>query len=293
MLNLKQSQTRRPLCYVQGSRFFRRMGQMKVGCIQMYVAYSDVERNFANAERLIREAAAKGAQIIVLPELWNTSFALKEIATIADDEGKRTQQFLTTLAKELAVHIVGGSVATKKGQHFYNTMYTVNQQGELVGDYDKVHLFRLMDEHLYLTAGNRLNRFALGDIEAGGVICYDTRFPEWLRSHALQGAQVLFIPAQWPTARIDHWQTLLQARAIENQCFVIAVNRLSHKKENFNGHSMIIGPWGEVLWTGGDEEELAIIDVEFSAVQEVRKRIPVYDDRRPELYREVVRVDGQ
>lgn len=292
MLSLKQLHNKRPLCLSQGSRFFRRMGQMKVGCIQMYVAYSDVERNFATAERLIREAAVKGAQIIVLPELWNTSFALKEIATLADVEGMRTKAFLCKLAKELAVHIVGGSVATKKGEHFYNTMYTVNKDGELVGDYDKVHLFRLMDEHLYLTAGDRVNRFTLGEVEAGGVICYDTRFPEWLRTHALQGADVLFIPAQWPTARVDHWQILLQARAIENQCFVIAVNRLSHKKENFNGHSMIIGPWGEVLWTGGDEEELAIVDVDFSAVAEVRTRIPVYNDRRPALYGEVVRVDS-
>lgn len=265
---------------------------MKVGCIQMYVAYSDVERNFTTAERLIREAKLQGAELIVLPELWNTSFALKEIETLADIEGTRTKAFLSALARELSVHIVGGSVATKKDSKFYNTMYTVNNLGQVVGDYDKVHLFRLMDEHLYLTAGSTVNRFTLGELEAGGVICYDTRFPEWLRTHALQGAKALFIPAQWPTARIDHWQTLLQARAIENQCFVIAVNRLSHKKENFNGHSMIIGPWGEVLWTGQDDEELAIIDVDFSIVDEVRERIPVYADRRPELYKQVVQEAG-
>ena len=108
-------------------------------------------------------------------------------------------------------------------------MYTFNRNGELVGEYSKAHLFRLMDEHLYLEAGDEMNRFALDDIEAAGVICYDIRFPEWLRAHALQGAKVLFIPAQWPTPRIDHWKTLLQARAIENQCFVIAVNRISKR----------------------------------------------------------------
>ena len=114
-----------------------------------------------------------------------------------------------------------------------------------------------------------------GDV---AVICYDIRFPEWLRVHALAGAKVLFVSAQWPTPRIDHWKILLQARAIENQCFVIAVNRISRKPENFNGQSMVIEPWGEVLWTGAEDEELAVIDVDFSKVDEVRTRIPVYDD---------------
>lgn len=99
---------------------------------------------------------------------------------------------------------------------------------------------------------------------------------------------MLFVSAQWPTPRIDHWKTLLQARAIENQCFVIAVNRISRNPDNFNGQSMVIEPWGEVLWVGAEDEELAIIDVDFSKVEEVRSRIPVYDDRRPSLYTGVV-----
>lgn len=257
---------------------------MKIGCIQLNVGFGKVEQNYERAEKFIREAAEKGAEIIVLPEMWNTSYALEKLPELADVNGERTKAFLSSLAKELNVHIVGGSVATKKNDHFYNTMYTFNKEGELVGEYDKAHLFKLMDEHKYLEAGNGMNRFALGDIEAAGVICYDIRFPEWLRSHALAGAKVLFIPAQWPTPRADHWRTLLQARAIENQCFVIAVNRTANKVENFNGQSMVIQPWGEVLWTGAEDEELAIIDVDFSIVDEVRGRIPVYDDRRPELY---------
>ncbi|WP_431028988.1 carbon-nitrogen family hydrolase [Lysinibacillus sp. LZ02] len=262
---------------------------MKIGCIQLNVGFGKVEENYVRAEQFIREAASKGAEIIVLPEMWNTGYALEKLAELADVNGERTKAFLTGLAKELRVHIVGGSVSVKRDNKFYNTMYTVNQEGELVGEYAKAHLFRLMDEHLYLEAGSDMNRFALGDLEAAGVICYDIRFPEWLRSHALAGAKVLFVPAQWPTPRIDHWKTLLQARAIENQCFVIAVNRIANKVENFNGQSMVIQPWGEVLWTGAADEELAIIDVDFSIVDEVRGRIPVYDDRRPELYETVVK----
>ncbi|WP_107941989.1 carbon-nitrogen family hydrolase [Metasolibacillus sp. FSL H7-0170] len=266
---------------------------MKIGCIQLNVRFGKVDENFERAEQFIRQAAQGGAEIIVLPEMWNTGYALEKLPELADENGERTKQFLSFLAKELSVHIVGGSVAIRVGDEFFNTMYTFNKEGELVGEYSKAHLFRLMDEHLYLQAGDKLNRFALGDIEAGGVICYDIRFPEWLRSHALQGAKVLFVPAQWPTPRIDHWKTLLQARAIENQCFVIAVNRIANKVENFNGQSMIIQPWGEVLWTGAEDEELAIIEVDFSIVDEVRTRIPVYDDRRPNLYEGVVKAASE
>lgn len=259
-------------------------GIVKIGCIQLNVGFGKVEENFARAEEKIREAASLGAEIIVLPEMWNTGYALEKLPELADVDGERTKAFLHGLSKELGVHIVGGSVSIKKEDKFYNTTYTFNKDGEQVGEYSKAHLFRLMDEHLYLEAGDSMNRFQLGDIEAAGVICYDIRFPEWLRAHALDGAKVLFVPAQWPTPRIDHWKTLLQARAIENQCFVIAVNRIANKVENFNGQSMVIQPWGEVLWVGAEDEEVAIIDVDFSIVDEVRGRIPVYEDRRPGLY---------
>lgn len=262
---------------------------MKIGCIQLNVGFGKVDANFERAEKFIREAANKGAEIIVLPEMWNTGYALEKLEELADVDGARSQSFLSNLARELGVHIVGGSVAIKRGDKFFNTMYIFNKQGELAGEYSKAHLFRLMDEHLYLEAGDKMNRFTLGELEAAGVICYDIRFPEWLRAHALEGAKALFVPAQWPTPRIDHWKTLLQARAIENQCFVIAVNRIANKVENFNGQSMIIQPWGEVLWTGAEDEELAIVDVDFSIVDEVRGRIPVYDDRRPEIYKTVVK----
>lgn len=262
---------------------------MKIGCIQLNVRFGKVEENFERAEACIREAAAKGAELVVLPEMWNTGYALKQLEEIADVDGARTKQFLKSLATELNIHIVGGSVAVKYGDKFYNTMYVVDNTGEFVGEYSKAHLFRLLDEHLYLDAGDEMNNFSLGELDAAGVICYDIRFPEWLRAHALAGAKVLFIPAQWPSDRIEHWQTILRARAIENQCFVVAVNRTARNVENYNGHSMIIEPWGEVLWTGGETEEVAVIDVDFSKIEEVRARISVYEDRRPNLYGQVIK----
>lgn len=259
---------------------------MKIGCIQLDIAFADPDQNFSQVEESVRKAAAKGAELVILPETWNTGFDLPHLEQLADQDGKRTKELLSKLSRELNIYIVGGSVATKKNGHFYNTMYVYSNQGTLISEYDKAHLFQLMDEHLYLQAGDQMNRFSVQDIEAGGVICYDIRFPEWLRSHALDGAKVLFVPAQWPKQRVDHWKVLLQARAIENQCFVIAVNRRGSDPNNeFNGQSMIIEPWGNILWTGDADEELAIVDVDFSIVDEIRARIPVYEDRRPELYR--------
>lgn len=259
---------------------------MKIACIQLDVAFAEPEKNFTAVQNMIERVAKQGAELVVLPEMWNTGYALTKLEHLADIEGERTKKFLSDLARTHHIHIVGGSVSTKKGSYFYNTMYVYTNEGSLVAEYDKAHLFRLMDEHLYLQAGNKENVFTLGSIPAGGLICYDIRFPEWIRAHALAGAKVLFIPAQWPETRIDHWKILLQARAIENQCFVVAVNRTGQDPNNrFNGQSMIIAPWGKILWTGDDSEEIAIVDVDFSEVDEVRSRIPVYEDRRPSLYK--------
>lgn len=262
---------------------------MKVACIQFNVKLGEVDQNYERVETLIRQAASEGAELVVLPELWNTGYVLQQLNHLADVNGERTKSFLSALAAELQLHIVGGSVAIQKNSDFYNMMYVANNKGEIVSEYAKVHLFRLMDEEIYLKSGKEMNRFTLAGMEAAGVICYDIRFPEWLRSHALDGAKVIFVSAQWPTPRIDHWKTLLQARAIENQCFIVAVNRTADDVESFNGQSMIIEPWGDIVWTGNEHQELAIVDVDFSLVDEIRARIPVYEDRRPTLYNGVTK----
>ncbi|PAV28267.1 carbon-nitrogen hydrolase [Virgibacillus profundi] len=259
---------------------------MKIAAVQIDVCYGEPDKNFPRVEEKITEAAAQGANIVVLPEMWNTGYDLARLEEIADVEGKRTKELFTRLSKELGIHIIGGSVSTRKGNEFFNTMYVVNKHGEIISSYDKAHLFKLMDEHHYLQQGNQLHVFSLDNVQMGGVICYDIRFPEWLRKHVLEGANLLFVPAQWPAARIDHWRILLQARAIENQCFVIGVNRVGEDPNNtFNGQSMVIAPWGEVIWIGENKETIGIIDLQLQEVEEVRKRIPVFQDRREDLYK--------
>ena len=258
---------------------------MKVACIQMDVEYGKPENNMLQIEKKIREAAMLGGEIIVLPEMWNTAYALEELDLLADVDGNKTKELLSNLASELDVHIVGGSVSTKRGEDYYNTMYVIDNKGKVISQYDKAHLFNLMNEHLFLQAGNEKNLFSIEDIPMAGVICYDLRFPEWFRTHALAGAKVIFVPAQWPSKRVDHWRILLQARAIENQCYIVAVNRVGKDPDNeFTGHSMVVSPWGEILWTAVDKEEIGIIDLDMSVTEDVRKRMSVFQDRREELY---------
>lgn len=258
---------------------------MRIACVQLDIVFGSPEENFRKVEEKIRKAAMLNAEVVVLPEMWNTGYDLTRLSEIADVDGEETKNLLIQLAKELHIHIIGGSVSTQKDTQFYNTMYIVNNMGELIAEYDKAHLFKLMDEHLYLKAGTNKNIFTLNGVEMGGVICYDLRFPEWFRVHSLAGAKIIFVPAQWPAARVDHWKILLQARAIENQCFIVSVNRVGEDPNNtFNGSSMVIAPWGEILWKGADEETIGLVDINIEEVEEVRKRIPVFNDRRVDIY---------
>ena len=257
---------------------------MKIACVQMDIAFGEPEVNFEKVEAYLQEAAANGAETIVLPEMWNTGYALTELEALADGNG-RTLEFLQDFAKQHSVNIVGGSVSTKKRDGFYNTMYVVDKTGNRVSEYDKAHRFGLMDEHIHLEEGAGLGTFELGGTVCGGVICYDIRFPEWIRAQALNGAKVIFVPAEWPEARIDHWRILLQARAIENQCFIVAVNRIgSDPKNEFGGSSMVIAPWGEIRLDMAKHEGVGYADIDLAEVEDVRKRIPVFADRREKLY---------
>lgn len=258
---------------------------MKIACVQMDIAFGEPEKNFIVAGKHIEEAARAGADVIVLPEMWNAGYALKSLSNHADMNGEKTKQLLSQNAKEYSVNIIGGSVATKKEDGYYNTMYVANRNGEIIAEYDKAHLFKLMDEHLLMEPGQKANLFEIDGNMCGGVICYDLRFPEWIRTHAIKGAKVMFIPAQWPKPRIDHWQILLQARAIENQCFIVAVNRVGKDPNNeFNGHSMVVAPWGEILIGGESSDGIYYADLDLEEVDRVRKTIPIYQDRRTELY---------
>lgn len=258
----------------------------KIACLQMDVAFGNPNKNYYKAEAMIEKAAAMCPDIIVLPELWTTGYDLTRLEEIADPQALQTTQFLQRAAKKYHVHFVGGSVATRSDSGVKNTLLIINREGELVCQYSKLHLFKLMDEHLYLEGGSEKGLFSLDNRRFAGVICYDIRFPEWITAHTSQGAEVLFVVAQWPAPRLSHWRALLTARAIENQCYVIACNRAGSDPNNqFAGHSMVIDPWGEVLSEAGDTEEVLSAQIDLDLVKKIRSQIPIFADRKPDFYK--------
>ncbi|WP_438495409.1 carbon-nitrogen family hydrolase [Paenibacillus sp. IHBB 3054] len=259
---------------------------MKISLIQLDIAFGKPEANYVAAEHKIRQAAATCPDCLILPELWTTGYDLTRLDEIADPEGQITKDFISGLAREYGINIVAGSVANKQAAGITNSMFVFGRNGELAGEYSKLHLFRLMDEHLYLQPGEAKGLFSLDGALCAGLICYDIRFPEWVRAHTALGAEVLFISAEWPLPRLSHWRALLISRAIENQCYVVACNRAGADPANiFAGHSMIIDPWGDIICEAGKSEEILSGVIDLQKVREVRQQIPIFSDRRPELYR--------
>lgn len=258
---------------------------MQVALAQLDIQFGNPDENYRQIETAITRAAEQAVDVIVLPEMWNTGYALTRLAALADLNGARTQKLLARLAQQFHVNIVGGSVAVERDGDYYNEMLVLNRQGQLLSRYDKVHRFGLMAEDRYITAGQTENVFSLDDVPAMGVICYDIRFPEWLRTQAAQGPQVIFVSAEWPTVRLPQWRLLLQARAIENQAFVVAVNRVGSDPDNeFGGQSLVIDPLGKVLASADDHPQIMTVKLNLAQVQQVRGSMPVFADRRPELY---------
>lgn len=259
---------------------------MKVSAIQMDVAFNDPDRNRDRISKLIEEAVESSKpDTIVLPEMWNVSFFPDNMSATADEEGHDTQRFLSKLARKYQINIVGGSVAVKKDGGYYNTSYSFDREGTLVHAYDKVHLFSPADEHTVFESGNKLGIFELDGVKAGVATCYDLRFVEWIRMMALKEVEILFVPAAWPHPRSEVWQTLLKARAIENQFFVVGINSVGKTgRLSFCGHSTIYDSLGQVLADSGEDEAVLTAELDLSQLRTVRDDIGVFKDRRPELY---------
>lgn len=261
--------------------------QLRVSVIQMDIAIGEPDRNYEQLNRLMQQAmeAEQKPDVLICPEMWNTGYALDRIQQLADPDGSRTIEMIAAFSRKHSVNVIAGSIAEKVGADVRNTIYAFDRNGNVNGSYSKIHLFRLMDEEKHLQAGDQLGTLELDSTPVGAMICYDIRFPELSRKLALSGAKVLFVPAEWPHPRLHHWRTLLMARAIENQMYVVACNRVGRSgNTDFFGHSMIIDPWGEVIAEGDESERILSADLNLGLVDKVRATIPVFQDRRPELY---------
>ncbi len=252
----------------------------KAAAIQFDIRLGDTDYNLSYVLSEIKRLTTEGVKLILLPEMWSTGYAWRKLAKLSE----QTPQILKELMNASKKAVIIGSVPEKNGDDIYNTAYVIDS-GELIGEYRKIHLFTPMKEDYFLKPGNKtlLCDTSVGKI--GVMICYDVRFPELARKLTLEGAEILVVPAEWPHHRLDHWKTILRARAIENQLFVIAANRCGKQgMVRFCGNSMIVNPWGEVIANADEDEATVKAEIDLGLVAKYRVDMPALKSRRPEVY---------
>lgn len=262
---------------------------MRVALIQL--AYDDAE---SLAERTSRVVAlvesCRGHDLVVLPELWSAGgFSYRDWEERAQTPDGTVAQALSGAARSVGALVHGGSIVERstvpgpEGKSLWNTSLVFSPDGELVATYRKIHRFGFAGgEPALMEAGASLETVDLGDgLVAGLTTCYDLRFPELYRAYVDRGVGAYLVPAAWPAARIESWRILLQARAIENECFVFACNTAgTHAKTQMGGYSAVIAPTGDVLAEAGTGEQILSVEIDPDAVATRRESFPVLRDRR-------------
>jgi predicted amidohydrolase len=268
---------------------------MRVAAIQLN-ATDDYGRNLEIAERLVREAAADGAEFVALPEKWTFLGPPEGIVEAAEPLDGNASGAASGWAAELGIHLLAGSFTERHPENDkpFNTSVMLGPDGEVLAVYRKIHMFDVdvggvaYRESDTEDPGEEIVVADAGGVPVGMSVCYDLRFPELYRILALRDARVVAVPAAFTehTGR-DHWEVLLRARAIENQVFVVAPNQIGEAPPHYrsHGHAMIVDPWGVVLAEAPDDECFVSADLDFSSQDEVRESLPSLANRRPDAYR--------
>jgi omega-amidase len=253
----------------------------------------DYERNIGRAFALIDEAAAGGADLVCLPELFYYPYELAELKKIGDQS--RLVDRFAGAAKRHDIYICTGSLALKGPSGMLNTSLLIGPSGETLHSYSKCHLFEMrlketcVRESSFFVAGDRVAPVTTGLGSIGILICYDIRFPEMARRLALGGAELILVPAVFNRVTGPaHWQLMNRARAVENQVFVAAAaqgNSQESRTMGF-GHSIVVSPWGDILAEAGEGEEVVFADLDPRVLEETRKRLPLLKHRRADIYGE-------
>ncbi|MBN2123954.1 MAG: carbon-nitrogen family hydrolase [Deltaproteobacteria bacterium] len=255
---------------------------MKIAAVQMDISWHNREANHARARSFGERAREAGADLLVLPEMFSTGFSMDAAVTAEALDGP-TPQFLRSLARDLGMAVLGGFVLERPEGRPQNVSLAVDAQGWDLALYAKIHQIALLDEHTCYDPGELPTTFALGDLRATALICYDLRFPELFRA-VVDRLELILVIASWPSTRQLHWDVLLRARAIECQCFVVGVNRVGDGGGlHFTGGSAVIDPLGEILAHAGESEGLLLADIDPAQVREVRRTLPFLRDRKPHL----------
>lgn len=261
---------------------------MKVAAAQISCSLDSPESNLGKVRDFARKARQSGVELIVFPEMTDTGYSMSVIEKHASSWSDGFVPRLQQLAAKLSIAIICG-VSERDGTSIYNSLVFVDQQGQIAGKYRKTHLYAVapVHEEKCFAPGDALASFAVGNLRLGFSICYDLRFPEMYRKLATeQNTHAFVVSAAWPFPRIDHFRTLVLARAIENQSYVIASNRVGKDADLwFCGSSAIIDPRGvAVASASADREELIEADLTQDLVLSVRSRVASLTHRRNDLY---------
>lgn len=268
--------------------------KFKLGLCQMTVV-KDKNENLKKAEAMIREAASCGADMISLPEIFNCPYSNKFFREYAENQQGPTAALLSSLAKELSVYLIGGSIPEKDQDRVYNTSFIFDRKGELIGKHRKVHLFDIdlkggitMKESDTLTPGDRMTVVDTEYGKIGVAICYDVRFPELIRNMALAGARLVVLPAAFTLATgAAHWEITMRTRALDNQIYFAAASPARDPEGQYYqayGHSCIVNPWGEFCARTDTRESIVYGEIDSSYQEEIRNQLPLLRHRRPEVY---------
>jgi len=221
--------------------------------------------------------------LVLLPEMFAVGFSMN-VEALAEPAGAETEQFLASTARELNIYLMGGVVGAGKGTRGRNEAVVFSPQGQLLTRYCKLQPFTLGGEGQNYEPGDGIFLFQWHGFTVAPFICYDLRFPELFRAAVRRGANVITVIANWPVTRIQHWVTLLQARAVENQAYVVGVNRCgTDPKLTYNGRSLIVHPRGDILAAGTEQQCIISADLNFAELTTYRTELPFLKDIRPDF----------
>jgi predicted amidohydrolase len=255
------------------------MNKFKVAVIQTKPICGNLKHNRKVATDLIKRAAKKGAQIICLPELFDTGYDLEWIRSNAGMNTRETKEILKKLSNDLRVLIIAGIANLREGQ-IYNSSYMFSPPGQVVGRYDKNFLFKAkpQEEHKYFKESDEMEVVETPLGKLGFAICNDIRYASLFGDQAIDGVKIIFVSSAWGKTRLEHWTTLLKARAIENQIYIVAANQIGKAGGvEFAGHSMIVDYDGNVLEEKKGGEGVIIAEVDYLALKEKRRELPTFN----------------
>jgi predicted amidohydrolase len=262
-----------------------RGGGMKVFCCQHDIAWEDKAATFSMVEDVPGQESFPAGALLILPEMFSTGFSF-DLPRIAEGEARLAEQFLADVAKACGVFAMGGVVNLGADGRGRNECVVFSPEGSEVARYAKMQPFTPGGEAAHFTAGDGPVTFAWGECRVAPFICYDLRFPEIFRPVARAGAQLITVIASWPEARIGQWVKLLQARAIENQCYVAGVNRVgTDPRFRYTGRSMIVDYRGDVIADAGTEANLISAELDLAGLTEYRRELPFLADMREDVLR--------